>query len=268
MNHEQIFEFEERSVLGLPLFDFAEVGSTNDVAKEWALRGAEAPRPPFVVRAARQTRGRGRGANAWWSDSGGLTLTAVLEPRRLGLPDKKAPLISLAAAVAVVEAVRPWLERGAIGIRWPNDVEIDDHKIAGILPEQINRPEGPCLLIGIGLNVDSRFKGAPEEVRALAASLADFRDPPLSVREAEQLFELQRLAADDPRLPERWRAWDRLRDRPVRIDLEGRLLEGVARGIAADGALIVETADGSRPIHGGRVLRQTAQGVQRPATSQ
>ena len=59
------------------------------------------------------------------------------------------------------------------GIRWPNDVEVDGRKLGGILPERVMTPNGPRVLIGIGLNVLTRVGDAPAEVGKMAVALAD-----------------------------------------------------------------------------------------------
>jgi len=82
-----------------------EAESTNDLAKRMAA-DPDGPRPSRVVRADRQTKGRGRGENAWWSDQGSLTFSALLDPRTIGLEDRHTPLTSLASAVAGVLLLR------------------------------------------------------------------------------------------------------------------------------------------------------------------
>lgn len=240
------------------------VGSTNDLAKQWAGDPGTAPDLPVVLIADRQTRGRGRGANAWWSDPGSLTFSVLLDPAAIGLTDRHVPLTSLATAVAVVDAVGPLLCRGELRIRWPNDVEIDGRKIAGILPERINTPGGPRLVVGIGLNVRSRLDDAPADVRAMAAAVAEYCDRDLTAEDQRDLFDallgrlddgFARLAGDDEALATRWVELDQLLGSAVRIDLGGSIVEGVGRGIAADGALLIDDGQSLRRIYGGRVLR-------------
>ena len=59
-----------------------------------------------------------------------------------------------------------------LGIRWPNDLECGGRKLGGVLPELVETLDGNRLLIGVGLNVQTNFEAAPEEVRAMATSLA------------------------------------------------------------------------------------------------
>ncbi|QDV33350.1 biotin--[acetyl-CoA-carboxylase] ligase [Tautonia plasticadhaerens] len=250
-----------------PVLRLDEVESTNDLARSLALSTDDPPSPPLVLRADRQTRGRGRGSNAWWSDPGSLTFSVLLDPIALGLEDRHTPLSSLATAVAVVEAVRPRISRGSAQIRWPNDVEVDGRKVAGILPERVNGPAGPMLIIGIGLNVRTRLNDAPGDVRRMAASLAEFAefaDHEPSPDEQEAIFtdlldalsrSLDLLSRDDPGLAGRWAGLDQLLGRPVRVDLGSEVVSGIGAGIGPDGGLRVEKPSGVRILYGGRVLR-------------
>ncbi len=234
-----------------------QVSSTSDLARE-LVNGDDPAHPlPLLVRADRQTRGRGRGTNAWWSGPGSLTFTLAIDPRAHGLRPAHEPRLALAAAVAVVEAVGPGVP---LGVRWPNDIEAGGRKVGGILPERVETPRGPRLLIGIGLNVRTLLADAPADVRALAATLSDWGDP----RTPDEILAdflirfaavVPRLAADDPALAARWAELDTLRDRPVRVDLGPRVVTGVGRGIDPDGALILATAAGPLRLLGGRVLR-------------
>src|SRR5689334_16581770 len=89
--------------------------STNDEAIRRARDGAP---HGLVITAEQQTAGRGRQQHAWWSPRGeSLYLSAIV---RLALPPRAAPPLTLAAGVAVVDAVRADLPGAAL--KWPNDV--------------------------------------------------------------------------------------------------------------------------------------------------
>src|SRR5262249_7148114 len=142
----------------------ASTGSTNDDAA--ALVRAGAPHGTVVV-ADEQTQGRGRQGRSWGSPPGAnLHLSAVLRPP---LPPHEAPPLTLAAAVAVCDALRGL---GADArIKWPNDVVIDDRKVAGILTESSTRGGGlDAVVIGIGVNVN--WTELAPELAATATSVA------------------------------------------------------------------------------------------------
>jgi BirA family biotin operon repressor/biotin-[acetyl-CoA-carboxylase] ligase len=245
------------------ILHLAVVGSTNDLAKERVAEAGVAL--PLVVRADRQTRGRGRGAHAWWSDSGSLTFSIGIDPAAHGLRPEHEPRLALAAAVAVIDALGPFLTAGAAGIRWPNDVEVAGRKLGGILPERVEGPAGPRLVVGVGLNLSTDLAAAPAEVRLMATTVAAHRDEALAPADVEDIFGailagfarvLDLLARDDPSLPGRWNEIDTLAGRPVRVDLGPRIVAGLGRGIDARGGLLLTDGRETWTVYGGQVLRE------------
>ena len=230
-----------------------EVGSTSDLAR--SLVEAGGVELPLLVRADRQTAGRGRGANRWWSDDGGLLFTLAVEPSSYGIVAERAPRVALAAAVAIVDAIGV----AHVGIRWPNDVEVCGRKLAGILPEWVVGASGAVMLIGVGVNVSTRFEGSPAEVTRLGASVGEFRQVDAGALLDAILSRLgpnlEAVGQGDPGLAARWAALDTLRGTPIRVDLGGPVIEGVGDGIAADGGLWITSAAGRTCLYGGRVLR-------------
>lgn len=240
-----------------------EADSTSDLAR--ALLEGGGVELPLLVRAGRQTAGRGRGSHAWWSDEGSLTITIGLDPSRFGLRPEHEPRLALASAMALVDAVTPLVRKGAgPGVRWPNDVEAGGRKLAGVLPERIDTAAGSRLLIGIGLNVSTRLEHAPEAVRRMATTINALRPSgapslgpsdllgPLLDRFASAL---SALARDDDALAEQWSSLDTLFGRRVRVDLGRRIIVGTGRGIDRQGGLRLETEAGTITLLGGRVLR-------------
>jgi BirA family biotin operon repressor/biotin-[acetyl-CoA-carboxylase] ligase len=240
------------------LVERSELESTSDLAR--TLLESPSIELPLAVRARRQTKGRGRGDNAWWSDDGSLTITLAIDPAPLGLRPELEPRIALASAVAVVETLAPLVP---LVIRWPNDLEVGGRKLGGILPERIETSLGVRVLIGIGLNVETRLDNAPPAIRRMAVSLREVAgEAPLEMdalfgRLLEQVGSvLERLARDDAALADRWRQLDALRGRLVRIDVGTRTITGIASGIDAEGALLVATERETIRLFGGRVLRE------------
>jgi BirA family biotin operon repressor/biotin-[acetyl-CoA-carboxylase] ligase len=131
-------------------------------------------------------------------------------------------------------------------LKWPNDLEIDGRKVGGILCEHAQGP----VVAGIGLNVSQKAEDFPRGLSDRAVSLEMAGGQRISVgRLATALLrELRaRCAGNGGLLPDEARAElaarDVLRDRPVHTQQAG---EGVARGIDADGALVVEQEGGRR----------------------
>jgi BirA family transcriptional regulator, biotin operon repressor / biotin---[acetyl-CoA-carboxylase] ligase len=243
---------------------YEEVDSTNDRAAR-SIREGEVELP-MVVWARRQTQGRGRGSHSWWSDTGSLTFTLAIDPTAHGLTVESEPKLALATAVAVIDALDELgLGTGSLGIRWPNDLEVDGRKVGGILPERIEAVEGHRTLIGIGLNVLTDFSNAPDDVRLMATSLTnlhrDRTDERLLPRVLAAILGqfpsvLERLVNRDPDLAGRWSRLDLLRDHWVRVDLGTRILAGRGCGIDRDGALCLEDGAERHRVFGGQVLRR------------
>ena len=111
----------------------AETTSTQDAAIEHKLQAGD------VCAALHQTAGRGRRGNDW-NASGGVSVTVVLNEAKAQLP--------IAVAAVLAEKLDPLIEQ-PVGIKWPNDLYVARHKLAGILIEQ---RAGVCL-VGVGVNV-------------------------------------------------------------------------------------------------------------------
>jgi BirA family biotin operon repressor/biotin-[acetyl-CoA-carboxylase] ligase len=147
--------------------------STNDLAWQAASAGAAAA-DGLVVFAEHQSSGRGRRGNRWLAPAHTSILTSVL----MWVPHaaSQAAGLTRAAAVAVAEAVEEQLNVAA-GIKWPNDLVIDDRKVAGILVE--SRPGAGVtspVVIGMGINCSQAAADFPDEIRPQVASLAMFED--------------------------------------------------------------------------------------------
>lgn len=128
----------------------AEAGSTNDELV--ALAGSE---PDFsVVVTGNQTAGRGRLGRRWVAPAGSSLATSVLV--RPVLPAGEPLAIThygwlpLIAGAAMARALQP-LVSGRVGLKWPNDVQIDGLKVCGVLAELV--PPGDAVVIGSGVNL-------------------------------------------------------------------------------------------------------------------
>src|SRR5262249_32271171 len=136
--------------------------STNERAKDLAVAGAPGG---LVVTADEQSAGRGRRGNDWFAPPGSCLLySALLRPFEAA----DAPLLPLAVPVAgcaAAESVAPV----RCQVKWPNDVWIDECKVAGILVEA--RPDEGWAVIGVGLNVAVPPGESPPELRETATSL-------------------------------------------------------------------------------------------------
>ncbi len=129
--------------------------STNELAKAVALDAGAVRCAGSVLIAESQTHGKGRFGRTWVSPPGGLYLSVLVEPPVLAGGDPAYPLtlLPLAAGVALAQAVRRVAGVPA-ALRWPNDLDWGDRKVAGVLAEVGFRRDCPHLaVIGFGVNL-------------------------------------------------------------------------------------------------------------------
>jgi len=211
------------------------IDSTNRRARELAGRG----RSEMVVVADEQTGGRGRLDREWASPSGGVWLSILDSP---ALPPHRVPAFTLAAAVAAARAVR---QRGAEAtIKWPNDVQVDGKKLAGILTEMEGEADRVSwIVVGIGLNanVDPADLPTDQPATSLRAEIGD-----VNRRELVQdlLAEFEGLTADPESIIPAWREYATTLGTRVRVDTGDGEVIGEAVDIEFPGTLVVETAEG------------------------
>jgi BirA family transcriptional regulator, biotin operon repressor / biotin---[acetyl-CoA-carboxylase] ligase len=265
--------------LGSPLavrVDFhEEIDSTQRRARELAQGGA--PHGTLVVSKV-QKGGRGRLGRPWGSPLGGVWISLVLRP---GMPVSFAPRVTQTAAVGVAKAL--WGFGVEARIKWPNDLlvlkpgEPEGSKICGILAESSaeNVPvaakrTGPVpgdsrldfVVLGVGLNanLDPEDLNVPDRgVATLRSELG--RDVDLVKLLGALLValdaELMRIDDFDTVLDD-WRALNCTLGRPVRVARFGEVLEGRATDLTPDGALLIQTPEGTIELFEGEVehLRQ------------
>jgi BirA family biotin operon repressor/biotin-[acetyl-CoA-carboxylase] ligase len=142
------------------------VGSTNEEALALARRGE--PGPLWIV-ARRQTAGRGRRGRSWISDEGNLYATLLISDP--APPDRVAEL-SFVAGLALADAVAelaPTLSQ-RLALKWPNDLLLDQRKLAGILIEGETIDRRLAVAIGIGVNCAQHPSDTAYPATSLAAA--------------------------------------------------------------------------------------------------
>ena len=157
---------------GHPTEYWPRVNSTNDKILDMARRGAP---EGTVALANEQFAGRGRQGNTWHSPPGlGIWASILLRPRQV--PMENLSSLTLCAGYAVSLAIEQGL-RMQPQIKWPNDVMLGDRKVAGMLMESKTLPaggiqdEGPCVILGIGINVNQTMEDFPESLHQSATSI-------------------------------------------------------------------------------------------------
>lgn len=250
----------------------AEAESSNAVAAERARAGAP---DGLVVVVDHQTKGRGRLDRSWETAPGtAVTFSLLVRPT---VPDARWPWIPLLTGHTVAKAL------AAVGyqarVKWPNDILLAgdaasggadngsgkwaDKKVAGILVERVDTPQGPAAVVGVGINVAATRDELPV---ATATSLSLVEGVPTpdradvllgAVAAIREGFDLWQTGGEP--------AHERLRDSylsncatvglAVRAELPGGgVLEGTATDVDPEGRLVVETADGPTAVGAGDVV--------------
>lgn len=211
-----------------------------------------------LLAADEQSAGRGRRGRRWHSPAGtGVLFSLALPLRR---PVRELGGLSVVAGLAAVRALRA-LGAAEVALRWPNDLLVRGAKLGGILVETRARGAGSAAVVGIGVNHCS-VQGLAAHLRRNVAAL-DQALRPLPERNVligalgrELLGALQAFDASgfEPFLRD-WDALHAFAGQRLRVRLaDGRVVAGLAEGLAADGALQLRTRGGVRTVRSGRVV--------------
>ncbi|MGF1703764.1 bifunctional biotin--[acetyl-CoA-carboxylase] ligase/biotin operon repressor BirA [Photobacterium makurazakiensis] len=204
-----------------------------------------------------QQAGRGRRGRQWFSPFGSNLYLSMYW--RLDAGMAAAMGLSLVVGVAIAETLE---SLGAEGIRvkWPNDLYHYDKKMAGILIEMTGQAgEAAHLVIGMGLNIAMpEQEGAGIDQAWTNLSQACHTLPDRNILAATLIHRLQLTLAEYEVLgldgfTERWNRLDNFLDRPVKLLIGERVVEGIARGINNQGALLLETEGVVTPYLGGEI---------------
>jgi BirA family transcriptional regulator, biotin operon repressor / biotin---[acetyl-CoA-carboxylase] ligase len=213
---------------------FDSLDSTNRYLLDEARRGA----PEGVVAIAdHQTAGRGRRGRDWVAPPGSSLLVSVL--LRPALAPERTQLVSMACGVAMADAVQR-VAGFAPGVKWPNDLVVDDRKLAGILAEA----EGGAVVVGVGVNVE--WHEFPPELAEVATACNLEAGHTVDRRELLVAFlrELDRRYARLQDAPTEYRRRLATLGRRVRVERPGDDLVGRAVGVGEWGELLVEPDTG------------------------
>lgn len=230
------------------------VGSSNDVVMAMLRAGNQSG---VVCLAEEQTAGRGRRGREWLSPWCGSFYGSVGWIYTQGLAVVEG--LSLAVGLAVVRALQRYGVTG-VQLKWPNDIVVGDAKLGGILLELHAESEGVCqLVVGLGLNLllppDAQARLAREVIDVASLHASPLRR---NVLGALLLDELLLLLESYPQsgfaaLQAEWSQYDALHGKPVQVSGLESPLWGVACGVNAAGALLLQTASGLRTLHGGEI---------------
>ena len=240
-------------LIGKPLHFFDAIDSTNTYAMQLAREGAA---EGTVVVADAQSGGKGRLGRTWVSPAGvNLYCSTILRP---SVPAALAPQMNLVAAVAVAEAI---VEVCGITptIKWPNDVLLKGKKVCGILSEmqtgQARADTLKAIIVGIGVNLNTRRDAFPEELREKASSLLLITGEPVErgVFAASLLTHLEQsyLLWVQEGFTVLRSAWERyasdLIGKQIAVAAPEGALSGTVLGLDTDGALLIREQSTNAP---------------------
>lgn len=241
---------------GAPPFAVEVVAATGSTNADVAARARAGAAEGLVVVAEHQQAGRGRLDRRWETpDRAALTFSVLLRPPADAPSWTWLPLL---AGVAVASAVTE-LDIAA-DLKWPNDVLVGERKLAGLLVERMETPDGPAAVVGIGLNVSQTGDELP---------VAEATSMSLEGSDVDRTFLLEVILL---RLGEAYAGWlgpggvaalraaytercGTVRGQRVRVSMPGgSVVEGEGAGLSADGGLLVWSSAGVVTVNAGDVV--------------
>ena len=248
MTTDDILSGLQNQTIGRRIYPYDRVGSTNDLALQYGIDGAE---EGTLILAESQTQGRGRHGRRWLARPGSSILASVILRHRLRADQVGLP--NLIGAVAIATAINELTNLSA-RIKWPNDVLIQGKKVSGVLTElEYDRHRQPFFVMGFGVNVNTTRTDLPEELRTSATSLRIE-----SSREISRVVLLQTILH---RLEENYLRLKRNDTEPIiaianrllyfsgdwiQIKTTGEIFHGQAEAIDREGGLLLKDMNGNR----------------------
>ena len=218
---------------------FPSVDSSNDIARDWLLDGANSM---SMVIADEQRKGRGRRGRIWYTPPNvALAVSIILKPEV-----QTASRVSMVGALAVYDLCQH-IGVASAGIKWPNDVQIDGKKVSGILGEAVwDNDQLQGVILGIGVNVRNQLEG---ELVDIATTLEIETNRTLNrleliaylIDRVEHWYRL--IDKDDIHLA--WKSRLNTLGREVVVQGVNQHIVGEAVDIDAEGALLIKTDNGS-----------------------
>jgi len=242
------------------------IASTNDRAIELAHAGAP---EGVMVLARQQTGGRGRQGRSWVSPKdSGIYISFVLRPT---IDTTMLPLISFAGGVAAAEAIERVCGK-RIGLKWVNDLVFGGKKLGGILSEMPGarisageKKDGwilpPAVILGLGLNLSLTDSDVAADLQGRIVGLDEIVGAPVNANDLiaelcctlEDQYNHLRHSASELVLAE-WKRYSATLGQRIRAKIGNDEVEGLAAGLADDGALRLELDNGDeRLLHAGEI---------------
>lgn len=232
---------------GRELVFFESIDSTNS----WLLANHQSyPMSGTVVVADHQTAGRGRRQRSWHDTPGHSVLCSILL-RTQAVPDAPAYL-GMLPAIALAQSLKARYGNSCpVRLKWPNDVLLNDKKVAGILAQSTTQANRFVSVVGLGVNVSTPVDTWPPDLLLTASSVARelAADVQREILLAELLNELEPLhdewnELEFDSLRAAWEYFGPERGTPLTRTEAGQTIHGRYAGLGPLGQLNLETEQG------------------------
>ena len=240
---DRIEDARKGGCVGRKVVLYKSTASTNDIAWEYS---ANADNHGLCVLAESQHKGRGRRGRMWFSEPGQSILCSVLLTRT----SAPAEMLTLTAGVAVAEAIIDYCKTSC-RIKWPNDILIQDQKIAGILTEKQTVDGSDAFVIGIGINCHQTaavFAGYDLQIPATSLAIETGQDIDRTGLVCVLLNKLEywlnhicmsKAGSANPVI-ERWLQLSGMLGRHITVECDGIRHSGFCRGVDPVNGLILQ----------------------------
>lgn len=247
--------------IGQPLIHLARTDSTNSALLDMLAETPNLSEGTTVI-TDQQIHGRGRQGRQWFAADDALACSILLKP---ATPLSSIPALSLLAAVAVWQALQQIIPSARI--KWPNDILVGEAKLCGILTEsRIIQGKLLGVVVGIGININTPANGWPADLGQSACSVNGMAEqtPSKQVLSRETCTTMILdsmdhwyhcwLAEGFEPIRELWQTAHGAHGRHVTVRTEQQQWQGIACGLADDGALLLRTEFGMQRIICGEVM--------------
>ncbi|PXW91741.1 BirA family biotin operon repressor/biotin-[acetyl-CoA-carboxylase] ligase [Streptohalobacillus salinus] len=227
--------------LGQSIEHYPSIDSTQVRAHERARAGAD---EGLVISADQQLNGRGRMQRPFDStDAKGVWLSFILRPQ---LAPTEAAKLTLVTAVALVDTFKQMINLD-VKIKWPNDIYLNQKKIAGVLTEmEAEMDQIHYVIVGIGVNLNQRTSDfdplLQDRVTSLFEETGETLDKQVFIQRLLETFEKWYtvfLTEGFVPIQKEWNRYVFKLNQPVYFLKQNERVKGLVQGLSAEGALVV-----------------------------
>jgi len=236
----------QTKIFGRTAYAFKKIDSTNRFAKKIANREAE---EGTLVYAENQSQGYGRRQRCWHSPTGkGLWFSIILKPQ---MEVSTLSLLTLLGVTSTAIAIEQHVET-KLQVKWPNDLLLNQKKLAGILVETtLGGNKIRHVILGIGINVDQTTEDFSPDIQSKAVSLkmAGWTDVDRQALLSQILLQIEKDYMRSKTegfsfVLSRWITRSSVLNKNIGVQVNGRLLKGRVKGFHGNGDLILVFPEG------------------------